>query len=90
MPASGFNGLERAVATFLDAREQLFFWYRNRSRHDYFVQGWQPHRICADFVFTTARGDEDEPEVDRVFVAETKVRHLAGVKDAEGKLTDTG
>jgi len=41
MPGSAFNGLEQAVATFLDAQEQLFFWYRNRSRHDYFVQGWQ-------------------------------------------------
>jgi type III restriction enzyme len=90
MPASGFNGLERSVATFLEAQEQLFFWYRNRSRHDYFVQGWQPHRIYADFILTTARGDEHEPEIDRVFVVETKGQHLAGVKDAQGKLTDTG
>ena len=90
MPASGFNELERSVATFLEAQEQLFFWYRNRSRHDYFVQGWQPHRIYADFIFTTARGDDDEPEIDRVFVVETKGQHLAGVKDADGKLTDTG
>ncbi len=90
MPASGFNELERAVATFLDAQEPLFFWYRNRARQDYFVQGWQPHRIYADFIFTTARGDDDEPEIDRVFVLETKGKHLAGVKDAEGKLTDTG
>ena len=90
MPASGFNDLERAVATFLDAQEQLFFWYRNRSRHDYFVQGWQSHRIYADFIFTTARDEDDAPEIDRVFVVETKGKHLAGVKDTEGKLTDTG
>lgn len=90
MPGSAFNGLEQAVATFLDAQEQLFFWYRNRSRHDYFVQGWQPHRIYADFIFTTAREAEEESEIDRVFVVETKGKHLAGVKDAEGKLTDTG
>lgn len=77
MPASGFNDLERSVATFLDSQEQLFFWYRNRSRHDYFVQAWQPHRIYADFIFTTMR-------------VETKGKDLAGVKDAEGKLTDTG
>lgn len=92
LPAAGFNELERAVATFLDAQAQLFFWYRNRSRHDYFVQGWQPHRIYADFIFTTAaRGaDPGSPEIDRVFVVETKGKHLAGVKDAAGKLTDTG
>jgi type III restriction enzyme len=90
MPASSFNGFERAVATFLEAQEQLFFWYRNRSRHDYFVQGWQPHRIYADFIFTTAREAEEESQIDRVFVVETKGRHLAGITDAEGKLTDTG
>jgi type III restriction enzyme len=90
MPAAGFNELERAVATFLDAQEQLFFWFRNRSRQDYFVQGWQPHRIYADFILTTARETDEEPEIDRVFVVETKGRHLAGVKDSAGQLTDTG
>jgi len=35
------NGLENKVATFLDKQERLFFWYRNRARHDYFVQGWR-------------------------------------------------
>ena len=90
MPASGFNDLERAVATFLKSQGQLFFWYRNRSRHDYFVQGWQPNRIYADFIFTTSRGENAEPEIGRVYVVETKGKHLVGVKDAEGKLTDTG
>lgn len=90
MPSSGFNDLERGVATFLEAQEQLFFWYRNRSRQDYFVQGWQPHRIYADFIFTTSRSGGGGPEIDRVFVVETKGKHLAGVKDAGGKLTDTG
>ena len=90
MPASAFNTLEQCVATFLEAQEMLYFWYRNRSRHDYFVQGWQPNKIYADFIFTTAREAENEPEIDRVFVVETKGQHLAGVKDAEGRLTDTG
>lgn len=89
MPAAAFNELEQAVATFLEAQEQLFFWYRNRSRHDYFVQGWKPSRIYADFIFTTDRGAGD-PEIDQVFVVETKGKHLAGVIDAGGKLTDTG
>jgi type III restriction enzyme len=90
MPAASLNSVERSVATFLDTQEQLFFWYRNRSRHDYFVQGWQPHKIYADFIFTTAQEEGDEPEIDRVFVVEIKGQHLAGVKDAEGKLTNTG
>ncbi len=90
MAASSFNPFERSVATFLDTQTQLYFWYRNRSRHDYFVQGWKPNRIYADFIFTTARDAEEEPEIDRVFVLEMKGKHLAGVKDAEDKLTDTG
>jgi type III restriction enzyme len=90
MAASAFNPFERSVATFLDTQTQLYFWYRNRSRHDYFVQGWKPNRIYADFIFTTPRDLEEEPEIDRVFVLEMKGKHLAGVKDAEDKLTDTG
>ena len=81
MPASGFNGFECSVATFLEAQEQLFFWYRKeaRFRQDYFVQGWQPYRIYADFIFTTEREAEEESQIDRVFVVETKGKHLAGV-----------
>jgi type III restriction enzyme len=90
MQASMFNPFERSVATFLDTQTQLYFWYRNRSRHDYFVQGWKPNRIYADFMFTTPREAKKEPEIDRVFVLEMKGKHLAGVKDAEERLTDTG
>jgi len=28
------NGLEHAVASYLDAQDGLYFWYRNASRHD--------------------------------------------------------
>jgi type III restriction enzyme len=89
MPAASFNEMERTVATFLEAQEPLYFWYRNRSKYDYFVQGWQPHRIYADFILTTAT-DKERPKIDRVFVVETKGQHLAGVRDATGRLTDTG
>ena len=51
------NGLENKVATYLDRQERLFFWYRNRSRKDYYVQGWKRGRIYADFV-VTLRSDE--------------------------------
>ena len=46
------NGLEHKVATYLDQQERLFFWYRNRARKDYFVQGWKRGRIFADFIAT--------------------------------------
>ena len=51
------NGLENKVATYLDRQERLFFWYRNRPRKDYFVQGWRRGRIYADFVFALHGGN---------------------------------
>ncbi|WP_420632784.1 hypothetical protein [Candidatus Palauibacter sp.] len=41
----------------LDQQPRLFFWYRNRVRKDYFVHGWKPRRIYADFI-VTLRGVE--------------------------------
>ena len=78
------NGLENRVATYLDRQERLFFWYRNRPRKDYFVQGWRRSRIYADFVFALQGGEEGGGKAfSEVFVMETKGLHL---KDAE----DTG
>ena len=80
------TGLENKVATYLDTQARLFFWYRNRSRKDYFVQGWKPRRIYADFVLTLK---PDEPGVDdeyhRVFVMETKGAHLGRSEDTDYK-----
>ena len=62
------------------------FWYRNRARKDYYVQGWKPRRIYADFI-VTLRGDE--PGADdgfhQVFVVETKGVHLRASEDTEYK-----
>ena len=70
------NGLENKVATYLDRQERLFFWYRNRARKDYYVQGWKRGRIYADFIFTLRPDEVDEADVDdefhQVFVMETK------------------
>ncbi len=80
------NGLENKVATYLDGQARLFFWYRNRSRRDYYVQGWKPRRIYADFILTLK---PDEPgvgdEYHRVFVVETKGVHLGRSEDTEYK-----
>jgi type III restriction enzyme len=87
----GFNSLEQAVATFLEDQAPLYFWHRNRSRSDYFVQGWKQNRIYSDFIFTASEpGEKGSESFNRVFVLETKGRHLAGVRDAEDELTDTG
>lgn len=91
MPQRGFNKLEQGVATFLEDQAPLYFWHRNRSRADYFVQGWKQNRIFSDFIFTTSDAGENGSEsFNRVFVLETKGRHLAGVTDVQDTLTDTG
>ena len=86
MGESALNDLEIKVATYLDQQERLFFWYRNRARHDYFVQGWRPHRIFADFV-VTLRADEPHPDdaYHQVFVLETKGLHLKDAADTAYK-----
>ena len=80
------NQLENKVATYLDQQARLFFWYRNRARKDYFVQGWKPRRIYADFIVTL---QDNEPESDdcysQVFVLETKGVHLKASEDTEYK-----
>ena len=80
------NGLENRVATYLDQQERLFFWYRNRARKDYYVQGWKRGRIYADFIFTLR---PDEPGTDdafhRVFVLETKGLLLKKYEDTDYK-----
>ena len=80
------NGLENKVATYLDRQARLFFWYRNRTRKDYYVQGWKPRRIYADFILTLR---PDEPDADdefhQVFVVETKGVHLKDSADTAYK-----
>ncbi len=80
------NQLENKVATYLDQQARLFFWYRNRPRKDYFVQGWRPHRIYADFIMTL-QGSELGAKDDfrEVFVVETKGIHLTRSEDTEYK-----
>ena len=80
------NGLENKVATYLDTQARLFFWYRNRSRKDYFVQGWKPRRIYADFILTLKPDEPDAgDEYHRVFVVETKGVHLGRSEDTAYK-----
>ncbi len=80
------NQFENKVATYLDQQARLFFWYRNRARKDYYVQGWKPRRIYADFI-VTLRGDEPGADDDfhKVFVVETKGVHLKGSEDTDYK-----
>ena len=80
------NDLEHQVATYLDQQERLFFWYRNRPRKDYFVQGWKRGRIYADFIATLRADEPDTGDAfHRVFVIETKGVHLQQAADTAYK-----
>lgn len=80
------NDLENKVATYLDTQERLFFWYRNRTRKGYFVQGWKRHKIFADFIFTLKPDEPDSNDAyHRVFVSETKGIHLKDFEDTRYK-----
>ena len=80
------NGLENKVATYLDRQERLFFWYRNRARKDYYVQGWQRGRIYADFIVTLQPDEADSSDAfHQVYVLETKGLHLKQADDTNYK-----
>ena len=80
------NGLENKVATYLDQQERLFFWFRNRARKDYYVQGWRRGKIYADFIFTLQPGEpEAGDEFHQVFVVETKGIHIKDSSDTAYK-----
>ena len=84
VPEDEFNETEKAVAWYLEGQRRLFFWYRNRSRRDYAIQGWRRHKIYPDFIFTaTASGEKNDYE--QVYVVETKGLHLMGSADTDYK-----
>jgi len=79
VPEDEFNEPEKAVAWYLDSQKKLLFWYRNRARHDYSLQGWRPHRIYPDFIFTSGV-KEAGADYSYIYVVETKGLHI---KDSE-------
>jgi len=84
VPEDEFNETEKAVAWYLEGQKRLFFWYRNRVRRDYAIQGWQKHKIYPDFIFT-ATASEDKDDYEQVYVVETKGLHLMGSADTDYK-----
>ena len=80
VPEDEFNETEKAVAWYLEGQKRLFFWYRNRSRRDYAIQGWRKHKIYPDFIFT-ATASEGKDDYEQVYVVETKGLHLMGSAD---------
>lgn len=76
------NPLEREVAWYLDGDKAIRWWHRLVSRQDYYVQGWQRHKVYPDFL---ACVEESQPGKVRLTLLETKGMHLAGNPDTEYK-----
>ncbi|MFA4910835.1 MAG: DEAD/DEAH box helicase family protein [Desulfobacteria bacterium] len=85
VPEEEFNETEKAVAWYLEGQKRLFFWYRNRSRRDYAIQGWRKYKIYPDFIFTST-SPENEDDYEQVYVVETKGLHLMGSPDTDYKM----
>jgi type III restriction enzyme len=79
-----FNDTEQSVAIYLDRQEKLLWWYRNRSRQDYHIQGWRKNKIFPDFIATSTNSSDDF-DYDKVFVLETKGIHLKANEDTKYK-----
>lgn len=73
VPLEDFNEIEKSVALYLEDQDKLFFWYRNRPKQDYALQGWRKQKIYPDFIFAQKDFKKD---FKKVFVVETKGIHL--------------
>lgn len=76
VPEDDFNEPEKEVAWYLETQERLFFWFRNRSRRDYSIQGWRQHRIYPDFIFTSSENGGTKDDYQKAYVVELKGKHL--------------
>ena len=89
VPDEDINDTEKAVAIYLDEQEQLLWWYRNRARKDFHIQGWQRNKIYPDFIAAKAPSLLEraggEADYDTVYVLETKGIHLKENDDTRYK-----
>ena len=72
---SGFNGLEKNFALYLEKSNAVYWWHRVAARQEYSLQGWRRQRVYPDFV--ACRNDDG-----KLLILETKGIHLKGSEDA--------
>ena len=75
---SGFNGLEKNFALYLEKSNAVYWWHRVAARQEYSLQGWRRQRVYPDFV--ACRNDNG-----KLLILETKGIHLKGSEDASYK-----
>lgn len=54
--AANMNGEELEFAFRLDGLSNILWWYRNREKEDFYLQGWKPGKFYPDFIIKTKRG----------------------------------
>jgi type III restriction enzyme len=84
IPDEDLNDTEKSVAIYLDEQEQLLWWYRNRVRKDFHIQGWQRNKIYPDFI-AAKKNKTEKDNYDTVYVLETKGVHLKANEDTRYK-----
>lgn len=55
--AGNMNGEETELALRLDALENTYWWYRNREKQDFYLQGWKSGKFYPDFILKTKSGN---------------------------------
>lgn len=54
--AGYMNGEENEFASRIDGLENVVWWYRNREKEDFYLQGWRPNKFYPDFIIKTKSG----------------------------------
>jgi len=50
------NGEETEFAMRLDVLDNVLWWFRNREKEDFYLQGWRPGKFYPDFIIKTKSG----------------------------------
>lgn len=54
--AGYMNGEETEFAMRIDILENIDWWYRNKEKEDFYLQGWRPGKFYPDFIIKTKGG----------------------------------
>ena len=54
--AGQLNGEETEFAMRLDVLDNVLWWFRNREKEDFYLQGWRPGKFYPDFIIKTKSG----------------------------------
>ena len=75
---SSLNSLEMKVGDIIDKQEKILWWFRNKAKNGYSVQGWHEYKIRPDFV---AAKKSDIGDLELVYILESKGQMLSGNPD---------